>query len=249
MKALRKSGLLVVAIFALPAAALAQENRIGRPSAKSRPVTRSVSVTHKPAPAAQPGRGAPVATTHVPARMANQDGPQSAAHNALAQPRVPAPGAQFAGNAAPATGWHSRKLSGERIKRPLRRDDGPAPPAPPDDEQPAPYARKPGALIRTEGLGYTIKAADDARLHVIEAGDKIVQEPDKAANLGATGAHIGPPDKLPPPTPRTGSASGRNAITPNTVISDENSGDADAHNRDQGGSPDDPNGHGRGNGP
>ena len=173
-----------------PSALLAQNGRATRTSRTSRPAVRSVSVQRAGWPA--------------------RPQPRAAVSKTAARPVVAPTAAARSRGSGQGFGWSGFK----HLQTPQRRLDIP----PPADEQPPPYANKPGALIRTEGLGYTTRPTNDVRLHAVEAGDKIVQEPDQAISLGGRGVHYGPPDKLPPPSLGTGgAASGRNAITPNPI--------------------------------
>jgi len=203
---------LAATILVLPAAVLCQERRTFRPSASSRPATRPVPVSRRPAPAAQSVRSARPAVAHIPA----------AGKSATAVSGT-SPGQ---GKGLIWSERFKRDLWGGKAAAARTMADDPPTPAPPAPQEPAPYYYTPGALIRSEGLGYTTKATDDARTHVVEAGYKIGLEEDKALTLNPhRGAHYGPPDKLPPPNPGMGGdASGRNAITPNTVTSGNGSG-------------------------
>jgi hypothetical protein len=105
----------------------------------------------------------------------------------------------------------------------------PQPPTPAPTPTPAPvyvppYDYTPGALIRTAGLGYTMTPANDAHYANNDPGYAIVQDPSQTQVLNPfPGVHVGPADKLPPPNPGLGgNASGRNAITPNSVASESN---------------------------
>jgi len=122
-----------------------------------------------------------------------------------------------------------------------------------DSTQQLPYGAFgtiPGALIRTEGLGFLYAPGDSGRFHAVEAGDRIAYQENLGHPLGGTGAFIGPPDTLPSATPH-GNASGVTAITPNdapnntTVTIDNSSTD---NSPSGGGIHDYGHGHGNGNG-
>jgi len=109
-------------------------------------------------------------------------------------------------------------LSGQRALK------GSTPTPPPPTPTPAPvyvppYDYTPGALIRTAGLGYTATPANDAHYANNDTGYAIVQDPNQTVILDSySQARVGAPDKLPPANPGLGgSASGRNAITPNAA--------------------------------
>ena len=110
-----------------------------------------------------------------------------------------------------------------------RADDPPAPapqtPAPqtpaPQTESIPPYLYTPGALIRTEGLGYKATPTNDAHWQNNDLGYAIVQDPSQTVTLDPfPGVHKGPADKLPPANAGSGKASGANAITANAVPSE-----------------------------
>jgi hypothetical protein len=73
-------------------------------------------------------------------------------------------------------------------------------------------------------LGYTTTPTNDAHYANNDPGYAIVQDPNQTVVLDSfSGARVGIADKLPPPNPGMGgNASGRNAITPNTVASQGN---------------------------
>ena len=79
------------------------------------------------------------------------------------------------------------------------------------------WRNTPGALIRSEGMGFTwTQPAAPERLHTIESGNRVTYEESKGQNLtNHQGLMIGAKDTPPPPGGAfTGSvASGRNAIT------------------------------------
>ncbi len=97
---------------------------------------------------------------------------------------------------------------------------------PPEPKQPAPIrnAGTPRTVIQTarssalqygapspiNGVSQTYQNSHDSLLFVVDAGDTIQPDPDKASATGGIGIHYGPPYVRPP----NGHASGRNAITP-----------------------------------
>ena len=85
----------------------------------------------------------------------------------------------------------------------------------PETPTPAPWA-VPGALIRTEGLGFTEGPGGPFSQLTINAGDKVGADGARALE-NQPGLFRGPKDALPPPSPQAGgaAASGRTAITPN----------------------------------
>jgi hypothetical protein len=237
--------LLAAAILIMPSILQAQSR--GRPvRSPSRTTFRGATiVTHK---AATP-RVYRSAVSHISAAV--NSNPTLTAHPSTVSPAarqraiqsVIAGGMEsFYGSrrAGSAKNWSSRfdRLSFQkRGSFTARRADAPAGESSQTDSPP-PYLYTPGALIRTEGLGYDAVPTNDARWQTTAPGYAIAQDPNQSTLLNPfPGIRVGPADKLPPPNPwGSGRASGRNAITPNTVVFS----DSDDHNRDEGGKPDKP---------
>ena len=206
-------------ILSLPAALPAQDLRR---AAAPRSAARNVSVRHIAAPAQQ-AQAAAAAPDAAPAGVSTPrdiDAPQAFG---AAQVSAGMPGAGglrgFQGRSG--HGWSGRfhrALSGPRkVGTRTQRSDDPQP------QQPAPYADKPGALIRTEGLGYTTQPAAAPRENVVDAGKEITIDLGKSILLNPhPGIHQGAADKT-----TKSAASGRNAITPNSTDDSKatNSGD------------------------
>ncbi|MBI5239697.1 MAG: hypothetical protein HY926_04435 [Elusimicrobia bacterium] len=249
---MKTTTLLAAAILVMPPILQAQSRgRLSRPAVRS-----TTAVVHKAAPPRVYGntvsrvsaavKSDPAMTAYplTVSQAARQLAGQSAAVSGVDSSR--------GGRRTRSGGWTSGFDKFNFRKQgsfTARRADAPAESGE-QTESPPPYLYTPGALIRTEGLGYTAAPANDSRWQTTAPGYAIVQDPNQSFLLTPfPGIHVGPADKLPPPTPgRLGSASGRNAITPNSAaLPDEGSGgsaDSGGHNRDQGGKPDDPSGHG-----
>lgn len=181
------SRLLIFLLACLPATAAARG--AGRPR-----VTRPI-VTHLAAPAARPAATAPAPAAQAASFVPPQNSPAQS-NWSPAGPSGPA--------ALPRQSPRFQPPAWSRQSRGIRRvaDENPQPPPP--------YTYMPGALIRSEGLGYRAEATNDARMRFVEAGDRITQNPNESLSLGGIVPFIGPPDS----PPGSGSASGRNAITP-----------------------------------
>jgi len=244
------NGALAVAIFILPSALWAESGH--RSPLASRPASRkSSTVVHKPAVGFQtaPTRIAPVTTTlkSNPATVsptARADAIRGLTATTL-RPFFPAP-ASARSDRGRSRGYNNGSIRSRAYG--ARRADAP------QTESPPPYLYTPGALIRTEGLGYTATPTNDTHWQTTAPGYAIVQDPAQSVLLDPfPGIHVGPADRMTTSAASAGGrASGRNAITPNAVsFSDSDSGGSSGsgeHNRDQGGKPDDPNENGNGNG-
>jgi hypothetical protein len=237
--------LLAAAILIMPSILQAQSrSRPARPAARTA-FRGAAVVTHKAAAprvyrSSVSQASAPAASN--PARTARLSTASQAARPQAIQPARAGGMGSFNGTdrARSARNWSSRfdRLSFQRRGSfTARRADAPAGESSQTDSPP-PYLYTPGALIRTEGLGYDAVPANDARWQTTAPGYAIVQDPNQSILLNPfPGIRVGPADKLPPPNPwGSGRASGRNAITPNAVVFS----DSDEHNRDQGGKPDNP---------
>jgi len=206
----------IVAIIILPAALPAQSGH--RSSAPARATFRGSSAASRHTRAVP--QAIPISVAHV-AAAARPDhvlpaAPASvslAARTSAQTSFFSAPRAQS--ERGPSRGFNSGGIRHQRSFG-MRRADDPQPPAPAPVYIP-PYDYTPGALIRTEGLGYKTTPTNDAHWANNDLGYAIVIDPDKMLLLDPfPGAHIGPADKRPPPNPGVGgSASGRNAITQN----------------------------------
>ncbi|MDD5630069.1 MAG: hypothetical protein PHU21_13455 [Elusimicrobia bacterium] len=243
---------LLAALLLLPSAVLAESNRRGFASsrASSRRFSSAPHATRPIVSHIAPAPRAAVATV-APTPRGSAVTPVSVNPAAVTPAGVTAVGvnSRFAPQRG-RSGWSQGGFDNLGLKRTrafgVRRADEPQTPAPAPAENP-PYNYTPGALIRTEGLGYKATPTDDARWQNNDPGYAITQDPGNTVVLNPfAGIHVGPPDRQ--PAANAGGASGRNAITPNPVGFADSGGSADSsgHNRDQGGKPDDPGGHGQG---
>ncbi|MCX5796744.1 MAG: hypothetical protein NTY77_14715 [Elusimicrobia bacterium] len=211
---------LIVAILILPSALLAQSGRRGGAPARATfrgssaaprtvvthlaPVVRSNSVlTSHPVTVSQAGRATAIQGSVIAPSGVTFSGVTSRFEASRAR-----------SGRSWSVGSYKSNLRG-RGSFGARRADDPQPPA----EAPAyipPYDYTPGALIRTEGLGYKATPTNDARWANNDPGYAIVQDPQQTVTLNPfPGIHVGRADRL----PSAGGASGRNAITPNEVAS------------------------------
>ena len=242
--------LFAAAILVMPSVLPAQSR--GRPArAAARAATRSAApVVHKAAaPRVYTSQASRIAATGVSPGTAARAVAVSLSGSGQALPsRVAGGKDSFSGGRRARGSWSGGfDRLGFQKKTTLtftaRRADAPAETSVPA-EAPPPYTYTPGALIRSEGLGYAAAPANDARWQTTAPGYAIVQDLNQSVLLNPfPGIRVGPADKLPPPTPgRLGSASGRNAITANNVPLPEaySSDGSSDHNRDEGGKPDNP---------
>ena len=126
-------------------------------------------------------------------------------------------GASGTGSSRRVAGGNQRRMANtsywgspasQQLGHNLRRADG---------DTPNPQAT-PGAFLRTEGLGFRNEpASPSGQFHVVDAGERVAYEPGKGQNVGGAGAFVGPKDKLPPPNPNSGGASGQNGIRDSTT--------------------------------
>lgn len=85
---------------------------------------------------------------------------------------------------------------------------------------PGSFGTVPGALLRSEGVGFLYAPGDSGRFTSVEAGNRIAVQDNLAAPTSGRGVYTMPPDKLPG---ANGQASGVTAITPNAPASNDSS--------------------------
>lgn len=98
------------------------------------------------------------------------------------------------------------------------------------------FGTVPGALIRSEGLGFLYApTGEEGRFHSVDGGDHIAMDENRAVRTSGTGTFIGARDTPPGTNPR---ASGGNSITPNSTISIDNATPVTVDNTSSGGAAD-----------
>ena len=210
-----RNRILIVAILLWPSALLAQSGH-RTSSAPARSTFRGSSSAARWTSTAPRSIQATVSHVVVAARSRSVPFSPTARANAIQGLATAGLNSRFAApRGQSGRGWSHRfdKLTfqGKRSFG-ARRADDPQPPAQTPVYIP-PYDYTPGALIRTEGLGYTATPTNDAHWANNDPGYAIVQDPNQALLLNPfVGVHVGPKDRLPPPSPGTGSGALRGSL-------------------------------------